>query len=601
MFKLASIFYKRRQRIPGRLPFAVCCLLFAVCFLVACLPAGPAAPAPTPTPTLPLPPLALAEDVLDEAIIVTVPIDPPSFNAYLNDTGYEILIGELVYGALAEIGPDGNYYPELAIDLPTLANGGLSEDGLAVTWRLKPEVLWSDGTPFTSADVRFTWQALRDSGIWAPGFDLIEDVETPDPHTAVVRYRQFYPNYLIQFGGNGTGVLPAHHCGNTGEMLFWDCNFEPVSTGPFVLAQWVPGVRLIFNPNPNYFVPERPRAAQLVVEIQPDPDFRQRSLERGNAHLDLWPEEPELGRLELGASGTVTVLATDPARFVLRLVPNLSAPGSSDLEKPHPILSDVRVRQAIRQSIDVDWLNAEAFGGRARPIQTELYPLGCQVPRQDYNPGQASVLLDQAGWVFVNPEDVVRRCQGCGTAEDGTPLVLNSYIYVEYGEDLAQAHRLIEEMLIEVGIQLKRQEIEGGKLWGTWADNGVEIRGNFDLDLWDDGYYGVDPTIYMSAYFDPRAIPTRDNPVAGLNYSRYRNPTLIGMFDALYTPITSNRRRVLLCELAIILQQDLPQIPLLALPDFYGVNINLQNVMPHVYDTVTWNAGDWSLSPTPEN
>jgi hypothetical protein len=88
-------------------------------------------------------------------------------------------------------------------------------------------VLWSDGQPFTSADVRYTWQSFRDSRIWAPGFDLIEAIETPDPWTAIVHYRQFYPNYLIQFGGNGTGVFPAHQCGPTHLMLFWDCNFEP--------------------------------------------------------------------------------------------------------------------------------------------------------------------------------------------------------------------------------------------------------------------------------------------------------------------------------------------------------------------------------------
>ena len=69
--------------------------------------------------------------------------------------------------------------------------------------------------------------------------------------------------------------MPAHQCGPTDQMLFWDCNFEPVSTGPFVLSQWIEGVRLVFEPNPNYFVPERPLAEQLIFEIQSDPEFRQ--------------------------------------------------------------------------------------------------------------------------------------------------------------------------------------------------------------------------------------------------------------------------------------------------------------------------------------
>ncbi|MCB0210210.1 MAG: hypothetical protein KDJ52_12810 [Anaerolineae bacterium] len=549
----------------------------------------PVTPEPTPT----LPPLALAVDVDDDAIIVPIPIEPPSFNAYLNDTGYEELVGELVYGALAEIGPDGNYYPELAADLPTLANGGLSEDGKTVIWHLRPNIYWSDDEPFTSADVRFTWEALRDSNIWAPGFDLIDDIETPDPFTAIVRYSEFYPNYLIQFGGIGTGVLPAHHCGATNEMLFWDCNFEPVSTGPFVLSQWIPGVRLTFTPNPNYFVPERPLASQIVLQIESDPDRRSRSLDRGDSHLELWPEEPAISTIE--NSGNAVLYWTDPARFVLRLVFNLSAANQGDASLPHPMLSNPRIREAIRAAVDVGRINAEAFNNRGRPINTELYQLGCDIPQHQYNPGLANALLDEEGWILVDPDNPVRRCRGCGTAEEGTPFVLDSYTYLEYGETMDIAHRIIEENLANVGIQVNRQVVEGGQLWDVWADDGIELHGQFDMDLWDDGYFGVDPTIYMADMFDPRGIPTRTNPQAGLNVSRYRNPVLADIFDALYTPLPNNRRRALLCELAIILEQDLPQIPLIAFPDAYGISIELQGVAPHIYDTITWNAGDWQL------
>lgn len=574
--------------------------ILLLCLLPACNLIQPdIPPTPSPEPTATLPPLALSVDLASDAIVVTIPIDPPSFNAYLNDTGYEALIGELVFGALAEIGPDGNYYPELASDLPTLANGDLSQDGKTVIWRLRPGLLWSDGQPFTSADVKFTWQALRDSGIWAPGFDLIETIETPDPLTAIVQYREFYPNYLIQFGGNGTGVLPAHQCGNTSRMLFWDCNFEPVSSGPFVLAQWIPGVRLIFKPNPNYFVPNRPLASQLIFEIDGDPDRRERSLIRGNTHLDLWPEEAAAIKIE--DSGTATIIRTDPARYVMRLVLNLSKPGAAESNQPHPALANPLVRQAIYHAVDVGYINAEAFNNRGRPVETEFFQLDCDVPPfHDYNAGLAQALLDEAGWVVVNPNpdsDVlpVRQCQGCGAAEDGTPLVLKSYSYLEFGPEIEKAQQLLAQLMLEVGIKLEFETVEGSKLWNTWENEGIELRGNFDMDLWDNGYYGVDPTIYMTDMFDPRSIPTRDNPIAGLNVTRYRNPELAPIFDALHTPIPNNRRRALLCQVALALYQDKPQIPLVAFPDVYGVSIDLQGVAPHIYDTVTWNAGDWQL------
>lgn len=577
----------------------ILCLMTA-CFLAACgSTSAPPPPTATPEPTPTLPPLALAVDVEEQAIVVPIPIDPPSFNAYLSDTGYEALVGELVYGALVEIGPDGQYYPELAANVPSLTNGDLSPDGLAVTWRLRSDVLWSDGEPFTSADVRFTWQALRDSGIWAAGFDLIEDIETPDPWTAIVRYRRFYPNYLLQFGGNGTGILPAHHCGSTDQMLFWDCNLEPVSTGPFILAQWIPGVRLVFNPNPNYYLPERPLATQLIFEIESEPELRRRNLERGVYHLDLWPNEEQAIQME--TSGSVTVFQTDPARFVLRLVPNLSDPESGNPDTPHPILGNLQVLRAIRLAVEAGRLNAEAFNDRGRVIDTELYQFDCDIPPYEYNPGLAAALLDDAGWVLTDPEQTIRTCQGCGTAEEGTPLSLTSYRYIEFGDQLETAHTLIAQMLAQVGIELQVEAIEGGRLWDTWANEGIEIRGNFDLNVWDDGYYGVDPTPYMANYFDPRAIPTRNNPTAGFNISRYRNLDLIDVFDALYTPIPNSRRRVLLCDLATTIYEDLPQMPLLALPDLYGISVDLRGVAPHIYDTVTWNASEWEATVPLEN
>jgi len=573
--------------------FLTCCLVI----LTACIQAPTPSPSPTPEPTPTLPPLARSVDVVDNAIVVLIAIDPPSFNAYLNDSGYEALVGELIYGALAEIGHDGNYYPELALDLPTLNNGGLSEDGRTVTWHIRREIVWSDNVPFTSDDVKYTWESLRDSGIWAPGFDLIKDIETPDPYTAIVHYSQFYPNYLIQFGGLGTGVFPRHYCGATNAMLSWDCNLNPISSGPFILGEWVKGERLTFLANPHYFVPNRPLSSQIVFEVESDPKLRQRILERGEAQLDLWPYDEQILKRMERTSPNVYVYRTDPARYVLRLLPNLTKPGNPS--EPNPLLFDQRVRQAIFQSIDVERLNRRAFEGRGISVQTELSTQGCAITPYYYDPGIAQAMLDQAGWKLVDPKDEVRQCVGCKTAPEGTPFILKSYRYDEFGKPMQIAHELIAEMLGRVYIKLETEPAEGGKLWGPWNDNGIELRGNFDLNFWDDGYFGVDPTVYLADYYDPRSIPTRDNTVAGLNVGRYNNPKLLEIFDGLYTPLPNNRRRALLCELATILHQDLPQIPLLALPDLYGIHRSLNGIAPHIYDTVTWNVADWQVIPLP--
>ena len=568
----------------------LCLLLLTACNLIT---GNIPEPSPTATPTL-LPPLARQVEIDPQAIVIPIPIDPPSFNAYVNDTGYEELIGELVFGALAELDPLGNYYPELATEVPSLENGGLSADGLTVTWHLRPGLRWSDGEPFTVQDVVFTYQSLRQSNIFAPGFDLITKLETPDNLTLVIHYREFYPNYRLQFGGEGIGILPAHQCGAATEMLFWDCNLKPVSIGPFVLTEWLPGEYLIFNRNPNYWIPDRPLANQLIFTIESDRERRARELRRGSAHLDLWTEEPYLGQLE--ADENVIILATNPARFVLRLVPNLSLFGSVDTTQPHPIMADLAVRQAIRHAINVPELIADVFNNRAIPMDTELTRQGCAVTPYRFNPETAKTLLTQAGWVDTN-DDRVRECHGCRYAKEGTLLKFSSLRYAEFGPLLEEAHRSLEAMLFEVGIDLRPEEVEGFDLWGTWANKGIEVRGNFNLDLWDDGYFGVDPTDYLYNRYDPRAIPNQNDPLAGFNVMRYRNPDLIDLFDRLYTPLTHEARQQQFCRLALILYRDLPDIPLLAFPDYYAAHHRLQGVSGHIYDIITWNAADWHLLP----
>ncbi len=563
-----------------------------VFFLTACQSQA-VSPIPTPTPTV-LPPLARVVDVDPDAIVIPIPIDPPSFNAYINDTGYEELIGELVFGALAEIAPDGTFYPELAAEIPTPENGGVSNDGLTVTWHIRSGIRWSDGEPLTATDVVFTWQSLRQSGIYAPGFDLITAIDTPDDLTAVVHYSEFYPNYRLQFGGEGTGIFPAHQCGDPTQMLLWDCNENPVSAGPFVLAEWARGERLVFNPNPNYWIPDRPLARQLVFSVEADAERREKMLRRGEAQLDLWVEEPQLSRYE--DDEDIAIAATNPPRFVLQLIPNLSRYGTADTTQPNPFLADVRVRQAIRYAIDVSQLNEEVFNNRAVPVTGELARLGCTIEPYTFNPQKAKNLLSAAGWTD-DDGDGTRECHGCQFATEGTPLEFDSFYYAEFGPSLAKAHRAIEKMVYDVGINIHPKPKEGVELWGTWNDGGIEVRGNFNLDLWDDGYFGNNPTDYLYDLYDPRAIPTQNDPLAGLNVMRYRNPVLADIFDELYTPISDSRRQKLLCQIATILNTDLPTIPLLAFPDYYALSNRLQGVAPHIYDTITWNAADWQLSP----
>lgn len=567
-------------------------------------------PAPTPTPVPPTPteapPSPLTPTPLPPGpprggtVIFPIPEDPPSFNAFLTDTGYEELVAELVYLALAELDPDGNIYPELAEELPAVKNGGvvINDDGtMVVTWHLKKGVQWQDGTPVTSKDVKFTWKAITDpeGGTWAPGYDMITDIETPDDYTVIVHYDGLYANYLLQFGGEGTGIFPAHYCKDVHSLIKWECNRKPLSNGPFILEEWETGDHLTFARNPNYFEKDKPYLDSIIFKIVPDESVRKTMIEQGEADIDMWIVESFID--PINALPNVDVQLSPSGRWLMRLIPNLSEKGSADPEKPHPILSDVRVRRAIRMAIDVPLIAEEVFSGYAVPTWTEFYrpPFnGCGIPEPEYDPEGAKALLEEAGWVDQDG-DGIRECLGCETAEEGYKMSMEFAIYASYGEELELAQQLIADMLKQVGIELELRIEEDAVIWGTWEDGGLEMRGNFDLNMWDDGYFGLDPRDFIWEYYASDAIPTNEDPEAGYNIMRWSNEAFDGLLGALEETLDMEERREIFCRMAQIMEEELPMIYLFTVTDAHAVSTRVKNVRGHINDIITWNAAEWYI------
>ena len=146
--------------------------------------------------------------------------------------------------------------PLLAASVPTVENGDVvlrKDGGMDVTWRLRPGVTWHDGTPHTSADVKFTVEAIN-SPAYNPestdGFDRISSVDTPDPLTAVVHYREVYAPYALQFV---RGTLPKHRLEGRDIDSANDYNRAPLGTGPYRVAEWKSGEHIRLEAVPNYW------------------------------------------------------------------------------------------------------------------------------------------------------------------------------------------------------------------------------------------------------------------------------------------------------------------------------------------------------------
>jgi peptide/nickel transport system substrate-binding protein len=276
----------------------------------------------------------------------------------------------------------------------------------------------------------------------------------------------------------------------------------------------------------------------------------------------------------------------------MRIFFNLAANGTTDPEAtPHPILSDLRVRQAIRAAIDVDTISKEFFLGYAQPAWTEFFrePYTCDIPRPEFNPEKAAALLDEAGWKDTDG-DGVRECRGCKTAEEGYVMEMDFHTYAEYGEPLELTQQFIAEQLGKLGIKLNLKVVEGSILWAASTDGGIEQSGNFDMDIWDDGYAGVDPTDFLySSYAADSAVPD-----LGYNYGRWVNDDFETLLGSVYT-LDETQRKQDFCAMANILEEELPQLLLFTAVNADSHSARLQNVQTSASDTVTWNVADWTL------
>lgn len=564
-------------------------LTFTVILALAMTSCGPAAqPSGTEEPA----PAAGSE----KSITIVIAEDPPSFNPMVADTGYDALVMELVLLGMTDVDPNGVVFAELAADLPTVENGGVTIDEdagtMSVTWKMRQDIQWQDGEPVNADDVLFTWTAISDpvNGTWIPGIDYIDSLEQLSQYSFVVNYNTIYPGYLTQFGGEQIAIWPSHYCKLEQGFLAWDCGREPLSDGPFVLNDWIEGDHMTFHKNDNFYLAPKPDLDQVIVQIVPDDAVRKTMMLNGDADIDMWINTNTVKNLEGSDVAKVSLSPTD--RWVMRLYFNLAEKGTVDASAtPHPILSDVTVRKAIRSAIDVDTITSEIFYGLATPTWTEFFrsPYQCDVPRPAYDPEASRAMLESAGWTDSDG-DGVRECNGCSTAEDGTAMEMEFITYAEFGEPLELTQQLIAEMLGEIGIQMNISVMEGSILWDQAENGGIEQSGNYDIDIWDDGYAGVDPTDYVWELYSQEALV----PGGGYNVMRYDNAAVDALIDEAYTLDEASRKETF-CAIADHINEDVPLVHLFTIPNAEAYSARLEGVQSTVNDLVTWNIADWTL------
>jgi len=573
-------------------------LFIVAAFVVGCSP---------PQETLPDQPVA--DDPADEpaadepaaktSITILIADNPAEFHGYGAGTGFEEAISELVMLSVAEVDDLGNYFPELATEIPTVENGGVVMDEetweTTVTWTLRQDIYWEDGEQVTADDVIFTWDAVQAAEIWSSAADATESVVKIDDSTIEVNYYYPNPEYATQFGGEDFPIFAEHFCDADQGYYEWDCNRKPLSSVPYILQEWVADDHLTFVRNENYYEEGKPYIDEVIFRIVPDESVKKAMMDEGDADVHYWPAENNaLSYMEEG-NGTKWV-ASPTERWIMKLFPNTKAIGETPYEEvtPHAFLADKRVRHALRMAIDVDTIINDIFLGFGEPVWSEFFrpPFedSCGIPRPVYDVEGAKALLTEAGWEDTDG-DGVNECHDCLYAEEGDLMTMEFVIYAEYGETLEFAHQFIGEAWAAIGLQTDLQIIEGTVLWAQVEDGGTELAGNFEMDMWDNGYAGVDPTSYLWDYY----YYASDSEWNLANWTGEEAETVAALVDELYS-VDEDYRMEVFCDIALILEEELPAIVLFSTLEMFGLSDRLQGVKPTAFDIVTWNVADWTVS-----
>lgn len=521
--------------------------------------------------------------------------EPETLNPHIATQTASFEVDVFVVEGLLSVDDKGEYYPEMATEIPTRQNGGVSADGKTITYNLRPGLRWSDGQAVTCEDVRFTWQAVMhptSGAVSTSGYRDIERVDCPTATRVVVRYKNFYAPYLDLFDW----VMPRHATGDPAEMTRWAYNRKPLGTGPFVLLEWVSGDHITLTPNRYYREAGRPLLSGVIIRIIPSREVGKQLIKTGEVDV-LW-DLVEADVPELRTVSGVTVSA-EPGPGAERLVLNLAdptvdgVPADAVERNPHPILADPRVRDALELGINKREIIDKLLFGLA-PVGTNELHIGwarCQTRPSEYDPTRARQVLDQAGW-RVGP-DGIRVAQGARFARDGTRLRLK--LQTTTGNKLReQVEQLLIDYMKQIGVEYFIENVPSPVLFGSWASGAFRKHGKFDVLMYTTNP-DVDPQSQVEGYFASWSIPTAANSGAGFNYSRWVNKTVDQSIKLAGSSPDINVRKKAYCAAMDELVRERPHIYLYSRSEMAAYRNRLLGWVLNVWEYLGWNAVNWSL------
>jgi peptide/nickel transport system substrate-binding protein len=449
-------------------------------------------------------------------------------------------------------------FPELATQVPSMENGGISKDGLTITYHLRKGVKWSDGAPFTADDVAWTWHAIMNPAnniTSRAGWDRITRIDEPDKYTAVFHLSKPYSPFVVVFfstGGANPCILPKHLLAQYPNINHVPYNSLPVGIGPFKYKEWSRSQRVVMVANPLYWR-GLPKLKEIDFEIVPD---RNTVMTQLQAHeLDLWYPVPGLYFSRMQGMNGFTYIR-QPAYYFNHL----------DFNIQRPAMKDPAVREALRYAIDRPTLRekiAHSVGYvQEQPAARTAPYWEPSIDTVPFDIAKANQILDKAGWKM-----------GPGGVREKNGVTLNLDFATGTGlADVDQMIELIRAWWKQIGVNLIVKHYPSPLLFAPYADGGIIYNGKWDIVAFS---WGDDPIGDFSYIYACDQIPPN-----GQNDIRWCNPRADEAMHNLYSHYDQVERNK---DAGVVMEElvkDVPTVVTSGREDIFFFNRDLKNFHP---------------------
>jgi peptide/nickel transport system substrate-binding protein len=503
----------------------------------------------------------------------------------------------IFYEPLAGWGPDGELVPMLAADIPDPENGGVSKDGMSVTWKLKKDVEWHDGKPFTADDVVFNWEYAADPATAATTTGQYKDIvkaEKIDPLTVRLHFAKPTPFWAAAFTGQTGMVIPKHlfEAYKGGNSRDAPSNLKPVGTGPYRFVDFTPGDVVHGERNPRYHEPNRPffdtiemkgggdavSAARAVVQTG-EYDFAW-NMQVEDLILKRLEKDPDAhGRIEITPGGNIEHIqlnGTDPWTEV--------DGERSNPKTKHPLFKDPAVRQAMKLLVDRKSVEDHIYGRTG--IATGNFinnPKRYVSPNThwEFNIAKANQILDDAGW--KRGADGIR-------AKDGKRMKLVFQTSINAPRQKNQA--IVKQACEKVGIEMELKSVTASVFFSSDVANPDTYRHFYaDMQMYTTTMGAPDPEDFMRQFVSWE-VASKANKWQGRNVPRWQNAEYDAAFKAAQAELDPVKRAALFIKMNDLVVGD-PGV----IPDVYRPRVDAMSKKLHVplsgWDNDFWNLKDW--------